>query len=344
VAQSSCDGTTTVLGGITIPDVDGVVYKIGGDVVSGEITTPGTYVITAVAAPGYTLDGVTSWTLTLDAAPVCTLQQPSISVAGTCDSVTYTFDNQTLQGANGPLQSAVVLATQPAGPVTFDIYKSTDGGTTYTKVDSVTVPAGSSASKTEHGAGVYRVQIGDAVQEGSTYTVSGNCPVPPPPASILSVSGSVSSSCPTVAGNAGSYVVTVTNAADSTQSVQVKVSDAAKALATSGDVAPGKGFSYTGALAAGQGAALKTEYSADGGLTWTPITLGGNATIVCPTVLGEQFTQPPASTPTDPAQTLPFTGLPVVPTLLLAFGLVIAGSLMVVAARRGRGQGEVLNG
>lgn len=344
--QSSCDGTTSVLGAITIPDVEGVIYKIGADVVTGEtITSAGTYTITAVAAPGYTLDGVTSWTLTID-QPGCTLQQPSMSVTGTCNGVTYTFTNDTIPADNGPQLPALVLGKQPAGPVTFDIYKNVNGS--WNKIDSVTVDPGKTGSATEHGAGAYRVQIGDEVQEGSGYTVSGNCPVPPPPpASIVSVSGSVTSSCPTVAGTTGSYVVDVTNAAQSTQSVQVKVSDGAKVLATSGDIASGKSFSYTGTLTAGQGAALKADFSADGGATWTAVALSGSPTIVCPTVLGEQFNQPPTSKPTidptsKPTQTLPFTGIPVVPTVLLALGLVMGGTLMVVIARRGRG--ELLNG
>jgi hypothetical protein len=340
LTQSSCDGTTGYVGYITIPTTTGVVYEENGKPVSGDISVPGTHTITAVATSNYTLDGDTSWTLTLDAAPVCTLQQPSLSVTGNCNSVTYTFANDTLEGDTGPLQPAVVLGTQPAGPVTFDIYKSTDGGTSYAKVDSVTVPAGSSASKTEYGAGNYRVQIGNQVQQGSDHTVSGNCPVPPPPpASVVSVSGSVTSSCPTAAGKTGSYVVEVANSAQSTQSVLIRVSDGAKALADSGDIASGQSFSHTGTLATGQGVALGAAYSSDGGTSWTAVVLSGNATIVCPTVLGEHFNQPPAATPHDPStptQTLPFTGIPVLPTVLLALGLIVGGLMMVLVARRGR--------
>jgi hypothetical protein len=75
VTQSQCTGLGQSSDAfITIPSTTGVIYKIDGIVAAAGnvVKTPGTYAVTAVAAPGYTLLGTTSWSLTVNAAPDCT--------------------------------------------------------------------------------------------------------------------------------------------------------------------------------------------------------------------------------------------------------------------------------
>ncbi len=50
-----------------------------------------------------------------------------------------------------------------------------------------------------------------------------------------------------------------------------------------------------------------------------------------PQVLGETFTNDPAK---PAAATLPFTGAPVLPTSLLAVGLILSGVVLLYSVRR----------
>jgi hypothetical protein len=322
--QAACNGVTPEAGSITINATTGVVYQIGGNPVTGTITGPGTYTITAVPADStYTLTGTTSWTLTIDATPTCTKATPTVSATGTCNAVTYTLTNPT------------------AVAVTFVIDKSTDGGTTYTTVDSVTVSAGATTTKTESGAGRYEVLIGASVQAGSQHTVSGACSNPNPPAApVLSVSATIASSCPTVAGKTGSYLLTATNSSTSTESVEFRAIENGTVVATSAAVAPGAAFTHAGTLTAGEAVTITSTDSVNGGVTWVPVVITNPAAVVCPKVLGVSFGNPPPSTPTTPTTpktpsgTLPFTGIPVLSTLLVGLGLVCAGGLLIFAGRR----------
>jgi hypothetical protein len=69
--------------------------------------------------------------------------------------------------------------------------------------------------------------------------------------------------------------------------------------------------------------------------TWT---LAANKAATCaaaPTqVLGVTFTQPPPKTP--PVAVLPFTGQPILQTTIVAFGLLLAGGLLIGSSRRHR--------
>ncbi|GAB4065877.1 hypothetical protein GCM10028777_16820 [Angustibacter speluncae] len=60
VTFSDVDGTASDT--YTVPAVDGVVYSVGGSpVAAGTYPGSGTVTVTAAAAPGYTLDGTSSW-------------------------------------------------------------------------------------------------------------------------------------------------------------------------------------------------------------------------------------------------------------------------------------------
>ncbi len=84
-------------------------------------------------------------------------------------------------------------------------------------------------------------------------------------------------------------------------------------------------------------AAALTGYTFAGGAT-TSWTLTANKAATCaapPTaVLGVTFTQPPPKKP--PVAVLPFTGQPILQTTLVAFGLLLAGGLLIGSSRRHR--------
>lgn len=84
-------------------------------------------------------------------------------------------------------------------------------------------------------------------------------------------------------------------------------------------------------------AAALTGFTLSGGAT-TSWTLTANKAATCaapPTaVLGVTFTQPPPKTP--PVAVLPFTGQPILQTTLVAFGLLLAGGLLIGSSRRHR--------
>jgi hypothetical protein len=84
-------------------------------------------------------------------------------------------------------------------------------------------------------------------------------------------------------------------------------------------------------------AAALTGFTFGAGAT-TSWTLTANKAATCaaaPTqVLGTTFTQPPPKAP--PVAVLPFTGQPILQTTLVAFGLLLAGGLLVGSSRRHR--------
>jgi len=264
---------------------------------------------------------------------------PVVSVTTTCNSVTYTLGNTSVvtDGVERPAVSA-------PGTITYTIEKSTDGGTTYTAVDSVDVAPGDTVTKTESGAGKYQVAIGATVQAGSAATVTGVCsgpnPTPTPTPTVtptLTTSGTIVSACPTVLGKNGSYVITITSAPSSTESAEFRVAETGTVVATSGSVAPGANYAYTGVLTSGEAVTITASQSVDNGVTWTPVTITDPAAVVCAKVLGVTFENPPPVTaPKAPTSTLPFTGMPVLPTLLVGFGLLGMGAALVAASRRRR--------
>lgn len=68
-------------------------------------------------------------------------------------------------------------------------------------------------------------------------------------------------------------------------------------------------------------------FTANGAATCAAVVLPS----VTPSVLGVTFVNPPAATP---AATLPFTGMPLLPTVLVGFGLLMTGALLVGSSRR----------
>ena len=145
IQQPSCDGLQPIPGTFTKPsDTDTIAYTVGigadSNIVTataigkGELTTP--------ATGGWSGDSSSqTCTVTYDAAPPCAVHQPTVSVIGTCNSVTYTLGNP-------------ADPQSPAASVSFVIEKSTDGGATYTTVDTVVVAPGDTATKTESGAAI----------------------------------------------------------------------------------------------------------------------------------------------------------------------------------------------
>jgi len=151
----------------------------------------------------------------------------------------------------------------------------------------------------------------------------------------VAVSGSLSSTCPAVEGQLGSYTLTLANAASSAEAVLFRISENGTVVATSAAVASGAGYSYAGSLSAGSAVTIKADYSADAGATWASVVIANPASIVCPSVLGQEF----VDQPNPPAATLPYTGVPVLPMLAIGFGLVIVGALLVRSARVARVSG-----
>ncbi|MGH8888475.1 MAG: hypothetical protein ACRDV3_01790 [Acidothermaceae bacterium] len=116
-----------------------------------------------------------------------------------------------------------------------------------------------------------------------------------------------------------------------------RVAEQGKAVATSGAVAPGANYAYTGVLTSGEAVTITADESVDGGATWAPVTITDPAAVVCAKVLGVTFQNPPPVTaPKTPTSTLPFTGMPVLPTVLVGFGLLGMGAMLVAASRRRR--------
>lgn len=95
------------------------------------------------------------------------------------------------------------------------------------------------------------------------------------------------------------------------------------------------GASYIVTAAAQAGFALVS-----GSVTsWTFTPTASAVCSVSPIVLGETFVvAPPAKAPVKapPAAVLPFTGMPLLPTVALGFGLLLAGALLVGSGRRHR--------
>jgi hypothetical protein len=117
-------------------------------------------------------------------------------------------------------------------------------------------------------------------------------------------------------------------------------------------------------LSAGIGATPSLALATDSGVSATPTvvtiplataqgfatTSGSNAACpagggtpttgpsVTPTVLGVTFDNPPPTTPTgsNPGGRLPFTGLPLVQSLLVGSALIASGSALVYSRRRHR--------
>lgn len=88
-APTSQDETCKAGGTITIPAVEGVQYKIDGTnkAAGTYAASAGSHTVTAVAKPGYTLTGTTSWDLTIGAKGDCTTHvtpvKPTLT-PGTC--------------------------------------------------------------------------------------------------------------------------------------------------------------------------------------------------------------------------------------------------------------------
>lgn len=122
-APSATPPTCTVDGRLVIPTQTGVVFS-GAANGSG----PGTYTVTAAAAPGYKLTGTSSWTITVlgtkDAANCTLATEPTLTVAQ-CDAT------------SGALVSAFVTI-----PSNTNLQYS-KGGTIYTPGQKVDVAAGS---------------------------------------------------------------------------------------------------------------------------------------------------------------------------------------------------------
>jgi len=95
------------------------------------------------------------------------------------------------------------------------------------------------------------------------------------------------------------------------------------------------GASYTVTAAAQAGFVLVSGSAT----IWTFTPNASAACTVSPTVLGVTFVGgPPATTPVKapPTAVLPFTGMPLLPTVAVGFGLLLAGALLLNSGRRHR--------
>ena len=73
--------------------------------------------------------------------------------------------------------------------------------------------------------------------------------------------------------------------------------------------------------------------------TFTPNAAGPCTAPVTPVVLGETFVGGTTATtrrPRPPVAVLPFTGMPLLPTVAVGFGLLLAGALLINSGRRHR--------
>jgi len=95
------------------------------------------------------------------------------------------------------------------------------------------------------------------------------------------------------------------------------------------------GASYTVTAAAQAGFVLVSGSAT----SWTFTPTASASCSVSPTVLGVTFVGgPPAKPPVKapPVAVLPFTGMPLLPTVALGFGLLLAGALLIGSGRRHR--------
>lgn len=88
---------------VTIPDTEGVVYKIGNEVLaSGDYPfEPGEYKVTAHAEAGYELTGTTEWTLNIEAINECSSAPPAGGDDGNAAPLPITGVNTKVLGLAG---------------------------------------------------------------------------------------------------------------------------------------------------------------------------------------------------------------------------------------------------
>jgi hypothetical protein len=256
----------------------------------------------------------------------------SVSLPGPCTTGTAatapTFTNASCTAATGSY-------TIPASNVANYFVAIGNGAPVAASAGTVSVAVGTlvkiTAQAKPGGAALTGTTAWSATISGGGSCGSGGSSSPPPPP-------------PPVVGS----VVTVTPAAPTiTQGVCTSGKESAAFY-----VIPGiSGVTYlngTTGVAAGNHpvaygstttitAAALTGYTFASGST-TSWTLTANKAATCagaPTaVLGVTFTQPPPKAP--PVAVLPFTGQPILQTTLVAFGLLLAGGLLIGSSRRHR--------
>jgi hypothetical protein len=271
----------------------------------------------------------------------------------------------------GPAFTDATCASSTAGytlPQTtgVDYFARVDTGSAVaaTAGSFVPVTAGHSVVLTAVAAPGYPALLGyPAAGWTHTFPTPGvNCSATPAPTTqtvvIAPVSavptGTVTESC-TTGGGDESYTVTLVNPAATTSApVEFRVSVNGGVAATSAAVASGASYTDPGALPNGASASFGADYRAVGATAWTPVVLTEQQlAFPCAAVQGEQFVKPTVVTPTvvtptavqpvavvaplatkKSAATLPFTGLPTIPTALIALTLVAVGGLLVFLARR----------
>jgi hypothetical protein len=159
--DASCAASGGVTSGfITIPDQTGVEYKIDGTTVSAgkHNEAPGTYTVTAVAKPGFVLDGTTTFTLTIHGAGDCTgghvtavapiVTDQSCSAAGTVTAGSITLTPVT--GIDYQIDGVAASGTVVEAPGTYTVTATAEAGFTIDGPTSFTVTVHAAANCGNH--------------------------------------------------------------------------------------------------------------------------------------------------------------------------------------------------
>lgn len=135
ITQAECTAAYTLTTpSYTVPVTEGVVYRVGGTVVSGTVqTVAGTTVtVAAAAAEGYRLEGPSSFTLVFTANPPC--EKPATKVSAVSPVI---IDSVCLSGTPGSSRTASYTVASTVGvdyylgevKIAAGKYDAADGGT-----------------------------------------------------------------------------------------------------------------------------------------------------------------------------------------------------------------------
>lgn len=161
-ASSCTEGGDVVSGGITIPTTTGVIYKIDGTTVTGFVAKPaGTYVVTPVAAAGYTLTSSTPFTVVVPAGPVCL--HPATPVA---PSVTQ---SRCTEGSSVPTTPSYTI------PTTTGIAYYVGNAAVPTPAGTYLATAGTTLTVTPHALAGYTLAPGSPASFTLTFDAAPDC-------------------------------------------------------------------------------------------------------------------------------------------------------------------------